>query len=204
MLERENLFRAWHTVSFYSFRRLEIRFVDDHKLRMVLGWVCKKPVGASSGSLWEPIESGELPNPRNYFAQAEQAAFSPINIVPGPGYSPDKMLYAHLISYLDAHRYCLGVNFEALPAKPVELSDSLLQSRRLCAIWGEWWPGAELSANRFDQSTFDSNSYGFRTAHGIQLCQDGFYVRFYRVLADIERLPDLLVASAISHVFQHL
>ncbi|HEX4164244.1 MAG TPA: catalase [Bryobacteraceae bacterium] len=54
-------------------------------------------------------------NPKNYFAEVEQAAFSPVNIVPGMGYSPDKMLQARLISYPDAHRYRLGVNFEALP-----------------------------------------------------------------------------------------
>ena len=54
-------------------------------------------------------------NPKNYFAEIEQAAFSPVNIVPGMGYSPDKMLQARLISYPDAHRYRLGVNFETLP-----------------------------------------------------------------------------------------
>jgi catalase len=54
-------------------------------------------------------------NPKNYFNEVEQAAFSPVNIVPGMGYSPDKMLQARLISYPDAHRYRLGVNFETLP-----------------------------------------------------------------------------------------
>jgi catalase len=55
-------------------------------------------------------------NPKNYFAEIEQGAFSPVNIVPGMGYSPDKMLQARLISYPDAHRYRLGVNFESLRA----------------------------------------------------------------------------------------
>jgi catalase len=54
-------------------------------------------------------------NPKNYFTEVEQAAFSPVNIVPGMGYSPDKMLQARLISYPDAHRYRLGSNFETLP-----------------------------------------------------------------------------------------
>src|SRR5260370_13176516 len=31
------------------------------------------------------------------------------------GYSPDKMLQARLISYPDAHRYRIGVNYDALP-----------------------------------------------------------------------------------------
>src|ERR1035438_5618388 len=53
--------------------------------------------------------------PENYFAEVEQAAFSPVNIVPGMGYSPDKMLQARLVSYDDAHRYGVGVNFDSLP-----------------------------------------------------------------------------------------
>jgi catalase len=64
------------------------------------------------------VEVGELVldrNPVNYFAEVEQAAFEPKNIVPGMGYSPDKMLQARLISYPDAHRYRLGVNYDALP-----------------------------------------------------------------------------------------
>jgi len=54
-------------------------------------------------------------NPENYFAEIEQAAFSPSNIVPGIGFSPDKMLQARIFSYADAHRYRLGTHYEALP-----------------------------------------------------------------------------------------
>ena len=54
-------------------------------------------------------------NPRNYFAEVEQAAFSPANMPPGIGASPDKMLQARLFAYPDAHRYRLGVNFQQLP-----------------------------------------------------------------------------------------
>jgi catalase len=64
------------------------------------------------------VEVGEMVldrNPENYFAEVEQAAFEPRNIVPGMGYSPDKMLQGRLISYPDAHRYRLGVNYDALP-----------------------------------------------------------------------------------------
>lgn len=64
------------------------------------------------------IEVGELVldrNPENYFAEVEQAAFDPKNVVPGMGYSPDKMLQARLISYPDAHRYRIGVNYDTLP-----------------------------------------------------------------------------------------
>jgi catalase len=54
-------------------------------------------------------------NPENYFAEVEQSAFSPSNIVPGIGFSPDKMLQARIFSYADAHRYRLGTHYEMLP-----------------------------------------------------------------------------------------
>ena len=54
-------------------------------------------------------------NPENYFAEVEQAAFNPANIVPGIGYSPDKMLQGRLFSYGDTQRYRLGINHSALP-----------------------------------------------------------------------------------------
>ncbi len=54
-------------------------------------------------------------NPQNYFAEVEQAAFSPSNVVPGIGLSPDKMLQARLFAYPDAQRYRIGANYQALP-----------------------------------------------------------------------------------------
>jgi len=54
-------------------------------------------------------------NPENYFADVEQAAFNPANIVPGIGFSPDKMLLGRLFSYGDAQRYRLGVNHHLIP-----------------------------------------------------------------------------------------
>jgi catalase len=52
--------------------------------------------------------------PDNYFAEVEQAAFSPANVVPGIGFSP-KVLQARLFSYGDTQRYRLGVNFNHIP-----------------------------------------------------------------------------------------
>lgn len=54
-------------------------------------------------------------NPQNYFAEVEQAAFSPANVVPGVTFSPDKMLQGRLFAYADAHRYRLGANHNLLP-----------------------------------------------------------------------------------------
>jgi catalase len=64
------------------------------------------------------IEVGTLElnrNPENYFAEIEQAAYSPSAIVPGIGFSPDKVLMARVMTYADAHRYRLGVNYQQLP-----------------------------------------------------------------------------------------
>lgn len=54
-------------------------------------------------------------NPENFFADIEQAAFSPSNIVPGVDISPDKMLMARVFSYPDAQRYRIGTNYNQLP-----------------------------------------------------------------------------------------
>jgi catalase len=64
------------------------------------------------------IEVGEIElnrNPDNYHAEVEQAAFAPTNIVPGIGFSPDKMLQGRLFSYGDTQRYRLGVNYWQIP-----------------------------------------------------------------------------------------
>lgn len=54
-------------------------------------------------------------NADNYFAEIEQVAFSPSNIIPGIGFSPDKMLQGRIFAYADAHRYRIGTHYEALP-----------------------------------------------------------------------------------------
>ncbi|HLU79002.1 MAG TPA: catalase [Burkholderiaceae bacterium] len=64
------------------------------------------------------IEVGVLElnrNPDNFFAEVEQAAFTPANVVPGISFSPDRMLQARLFSYGDAQRYRLGVNHHQIP-----------------------------------------------------------------------------------------
>src|SRR3546814_17270044 len=54
-------------------------------------------------------------SPCNYFAEVEQAALSPANVVPGISFSPDRMLQGRLFSYGDAQRYRLGANFNHIP-----------------------------------------------------------------------------------------
>jgi len=65
-----------------------------------------------------PIAIGRLVlnrNPENYFAEVEQAAFSPSNFVPGIAASPDKMLQGRLFAYHDTHLHRLGPNYHLLP-----------------------------------------------------------------------------------------
>lgn len=65
-----------------------------------------------------PIKVGKLvlnKNPENYFAEVEQAAFCPGNLVPGIATSPDKMLQARLFSYHDTHIHRLGPNYHLIP-----------------------------------------------------------------------------------------
>ena len=65
-----------------------------------------------------PIEIGNMVlnrNPENYFAEVEQAAFNPSNLVPGIAASPDKMLQGRLFSYHDTHLHRLGPNYHLLP-----------------------------------------------------------------------------------------
>jgi catalase len=99
------------------------------------------------------VEVGELVldrNPVNYFAEVEQAAFEPKNIVPGMGYSPDKMLQARLISYPDAHRYRLGVNYDALPVNKPQ-----------CPVHTYTRDGAmRFDGNSGSASNYEPNSFG--------------------------------------------
>ncbi len=67
---------------------------------------------------YPPITVGRLVldrNPANFFAEVEQAGFSPANLVPGTGLSPDKMLMGRIFSYHDTHLHRIGPNYEQLP-----------------------------------------------------------------------------------------
>jgi catalase len=67
---------------------------------------------------YPPITIGRMVldrNPENHFAEVEQAAFEPSNLVPGVGLSPDKMLMGRIFSYHDTHLHRIGANYEQLP-----------------------------------------------------------------------------------------
>ncbi len=54
-------------------------------------------------------------NVKNYFAETEQSAFNPGNLVPGMEPSMDRILQGRLFAYSDTHRHRLGANFEQIP-----------------------------------------------------------------------------------------
>lgn len=89
-------------------------------------------------------------NPENYFAEVEQAAFNPANIVPGIGFSPDKMLQGRLFSYGDAQRYRLGVNHHLIPV-----------NRARCPVHGYHRDGLmRVDDNHGGTLGYEPNSYG--------------------------------------------
>ena len=89
-------------------------------------------------------------NPENYFAEVEQAAFNPANIVPGIGFSPDKMLQGRLFSYGDAQRYRLGVNHHLIPV-----------NKPRCPFHSYHRDGAmRVDGNHGSTLGYEPNSYG--------------------------------------------
>ncbi|MDD2388168.1 MAG: catalase [Desulfobacterales bacterium] len=101
-----------------------------------------------------PIKVGKLVldrNPVNYFAEVEQAAFSPANLVPGIGVSPDKMLQARLLSYHDTHVHRLGPNYHLLPVNsPKAAAENSYQRDGFMRV----------DANGADRPNYWPNSFG--------------------------------------------
>jgi catalase len=90
-------------------------------------------------------------NPDNYFAEIEQAAFSPSNIVPGIGFSPDKMLQARIFSYADAHRHRLGTHYESLPVNAPKCPvHNYHKDGQMCFMANSPRPDAYYEPNSFD------------------------------------------------------
>ncbi|QWT21598.1 catalase [Bacillus sp. NP157] len=89
-------------------------------------------------------------NPDNFFQDIEQAAFSPAVVVPGIGFSPDKMLQGRLFSYGDAQRYRLGVNYAQIPVNAPK-----------CPVHSYHRDGAmRMDAARSDTTSYAPNTRG--------------------------------------------
>jgi len=101
-----------------------------------------------------PIKIGKLVlnrNPANYFAEVEQSAFSPANLVPGIGISPDKMLQARVFSYHDTHVHRLGPNYNLIPVNaPKHSPETSYQRDGFMRVDGNQGSGPNYWPNSFD------------------------------------------------------
>lgn len=99
------------------------------------------------------LELNEVPE--NYFRDVEQAAFAPANVVDGISYSPDKMLQGRLLSYPDAQRYRLGVNFEQIPVNRCPFEVTNYHRDGLMRVDQNGGSTVNYLPNSFDQVTVD-------------------------------------------------
>jgi catalase len=101
---------------------------------------------------YPPVTIGRLVldrNPQNHFAEVEQAAFAPSNLVPGIGPSPDKMLMGRMFAYPDAHRHRIGTNYNQLPINAPR-----------CPVSSYTFDGHMRHDHAWSQPTYAPNSYG--------------------------------------------
>lgn len=115
-----------------------------------------------------PVPIGHLVldrNPQNFFAEIEQAAFEPANMVPGIGPSPDKMLLGRLFSYPDTHRYRIGANYLQLPV-----------NRPLCDVHSYNKDGSMRYSYSAGQPVYAPNSYGGPQANPDRYSDPGWLV----------------------------
>ncbi|MHB8375405.1 MAG: catalase [Dehalococcoidia bacterium] len=109
-------------------------------------------------------------NPQNYFADIEQAAFEPSNIVPGVGFSPDKMLQARIFAYADAHRYRVGTNYHLLPVNQPRAAVHNYQRDGDMRSDANGGPAVNYEPNSFggpvENPALKEASYGFEL-HGV-------------------------------------
>ncbi|HWP17520.1 MAG TPA: catalase [Burkholderiaceae bacterium] len=108
------------------------------------------------------IEVGVLElnrNPENYFAEVEQAAFSPANVVPGIGFSPDKMLQGRIFAYHDAHLYRVGTNYQQLPVNRPQCPYHTYQRDGSMRFDGNGGAAPNYEPNRFASAPKQNPAY---------------------------------------------
>jgi len=129
---------------------------------------------------YPPITIGRLVldrNPENFFAQIEQAAFSPANMVPGIGPSPDRMLLGRLFSYHDTHLHRIGTNYEQLPV-----------NRPRSEVHTYNKDGAMRYAHSGNQPVYAPNSYGGPRADPVGHADPSWFVEAGEIVRTAEGL----------------
>lgn len=148
-------------------------------------------------------------NPKNYFAEIEQAAFSPGNFVPGIGPSPDKMLQGRLFSYHDTHRHRLGGNYHLLTVNAPKAAPTNNYQRdgsmRIDDNGGDapnYWPNSfagPAPEPEFISPPIDIS--GMAARHSYTLTDEDFVQAgelYRKVMTDIDR--DHLIGNIVVHL----
>lgn len=106
------------------------------------------------------IEVGEFVlnrNPLNYFAEVEQVAMSPSNVIPGTGLSPDRMLQGRVFAYADAQRYRIGTNYQQLPVNAPKCPYHNYQRDGAMRFDGNQGSGPNYEPNSFTDAPKQTN-----------------------------------------------
>ena len=160
---------------------------------------------------YPPINIGRFTlnrNPDDYFAQIEQAAFEPANLVPGIAASPDKMLQGRLFSYPDTHRYRIGPNYLQLPVNrpKVPVHSSTKDGPMRYENYGEpMYTPNTVGGPQADPSLYEGESYGVtgevvRAAYTLHSEDDDYgqpRALYDNVLSDTERAD--LAGNIVGH-----
>lgn len=145
-------------------------------------------------------------NPENYFAEVEQAAFSPGNFVPGIEASPDKMLQGRLFGYSDAQRYRIGANHQQLPInRPLNETKNYQRDGQM-RLDGNSGGSVNYEPNSFDGPKEDAPSkinpfevYG--EADSVVYENDDHFTQagdLYRLMSSDEK--DRLIKAVVNHM----
>jgi catalase len=148
-------------------------------------------------------------NPENYFADVEQAAFSPGNFVPGIGPSPDKMMQARIFGYHDAHRHRLGPNYHLIPVNAPRGAESVNYQRdgamRVDGNGGKgpnYWPNSHNAASPDPSKAVPPiDVFGTADRYAVNLTEDDFVQAgdlYRKVMTDTDR--DHLVSNITGHL----
>jgi catalase len=159
-----------------------------------------------------PLKIGRLVlnrNPLNYFADVEQAAFCPGNVVPGIAVSPDKMLQARVFSYHDTHLHRLGPNYHLIPVNaPRNAPETNYQRDGFMRVDGNSGGGPNYWPNSFDgpapdasaaEPRFDVSGQAGRhlfSHHNDDFAQAGLLYK--KVMTETDR--NHLIGNIVSHL----
>src|SRR5438270_328261 len=164
---------------------------------------------------YPPITIGRMVldrNPENNFAQIEQAAFDPSNMVPGIGPSPDKMLLGRLFSYADIHRYRIGTNYKQVPvnAPQVEVhsysTDGLMRYRHngnQPVYAPNSYGGPQADPQRYPEPSWFTSGEIMRSAYTLH-AEDNDFVQAGNLYRDVMSETDRehLVTNIVTHMSQ--